>query len=79
MKLCRADILDDNLPAKERSVIHLKNLTLGFYNVMPMRETQTQFGQKYIILLITDLNGTLGLWHSNKEMERFMRLIQILL
>ena len=126
MKLCRADILDVKLPAKERSasgkernehwkdiaskaakeiresrkpfedaiaekqnklqllekyssaffnnkVIQLKNLPLGSYNVMAMRETQTQFGQKYIMLLTTYLNGTLGLCYSNKEIERFVR------
>ena len=42
-------------------VIELKNLPSGSYNVMAMRETQSQFGQKYIMLLTTDLNGTLGL------------------
>ena len=126
MKLCRADILDVKLTAKERSapekerneqwkdiaskaakeirksrkpfkdaiaekqnklqfldkynsafsnnkVIQLKNLPLGSYNVMAMRDSQTQFGQKYIMLLTTDLNGTLGLCYSNKEIERFMR------
>ena len=40
---------------------------------MAMRETQTQFGQTYIMVLTTDLNGTLGLCYSNKEIERFMR------
>ena len=38
-----------------------------------MRETQTQFGQKYIMLVATDLNGRLGLCYSNKEIERFIR------
>ena len=126
MKLCRADILDVKLPAKERSapekernehwkdiaskaakeiresrkpfedaiaekqsklqllenyssafsnntVIHLKNLPLGPYNIMAMREAQTQFGEKYIMLLATDQNGTLGLCYFNKEIERFLR------
>ena len=54
-------------------IIHLKNLPLGSYNVMAMRETQTQFGEKYIMLVTTDLNGTLGLCYSNKEIERFIR------
>ena len=40
---------------------------------MAMRKTQTQFGQTYIMVLTTDLNGTLGLCYSNKEIERFMR------
>ena len=40
---------------------------------MAMRETQTQFGQKYIMLVATDLNGRLGLCYSNKEIERFIR------
>ena len=40
---------------------------------MAMRETQTQFGEKCIMLLATDLNGTLGLCYSNKEIERHMR------
>ena len=38
-----------------------------------MRETQTQFGQKFTMLLTTDINRTLGLCYSNKEIERFMR------
>ena len=50
-------------------IIHLKSLPLGSYNVMAMRETKTQFGEKYIMLVATDLNGT----HSNKEIERHMR------
>ena len=54
-------------------VIHLKNLPLGPYNIMAMREAQTQFGEKYIMLLATDQNGTLGLCYSNKEIERHMR------
>ena len=54
-------------------IIHLKNLPLGSYNVMAMRETQTQFGEKYIMLLATDLNGTLKPCYSNKEIERHMR------
>ena len=48
-------------------VIQLKNLPLGPYNIMAMREAQTQFGQKYIMLLATDQSGTLGLCYSNKE------------
>ena len=124
--MCRADILDVKLPAKERSapekernehwkdnaskaakeiresrkpfedaiaekqnklrlldkyssafssnkIIRLKNLPLGPYHIMAMREAQTQFGEKYIMLLTTDLNETLGLCYSNKEIERFMR------
>ena len=52
---------------------HLKNLSFGPYNIMAMREAQTQFGEKYIMLLATDQNGTLGLCYSNKEIERYMR------
>ena len=40
---------------------------------MAMRETQTQFGEKYIMLVATDLNVTLGLCFSNKEIEIFIR------
>ena len=40
---------------------------------MAMRETQIQFGGKYIMLVATDLSGTLGLCYSNKEIERHMR------
>ena len=54
-------------------IIHLKNLHLGPYNIMAMREAQTQFGEKYIMLLATDQNGTLGLCYSNKEIESYMR------
>ena len=38
-----------------------------------MREAQTQFGEKYIMLLATNQNGTLGLCYFNKEIERFLR------
>ena len=48
-------------------------MPLGTYNVMAMRETQTQFGQKYIMLVAIDLNGRLGICHSNKEIEKFIR------
>ena len=40
---------------------------------MAMREVQTQFGEKYTMLLATDQNGTLGLCYSNKEIERYMQ------
>ena len=40
---------------------------------MAMRETQAQFGDKNIMLVATDLNGTHGLCYSNKEIERFIR------
>ena len=39
----------------DSKIIHLKNLSLA------MREAQTQFGKKYIMLLATDQNRTLGL------------------
>ena len=54
-------------------IIQLKDLPLGSYNVMAMRETQTQFGEKYIMLLATDPNGTLGLCYSNKYIETYIR------
>ena len=53
-------------------IIHLKNLSLGPYNIMAMREAQTQFGKKYIMLLATDQNG-IGLCYSNREIERYAR------
>ena len=42
---------------------------------MAMRETHTRFKEKYIVLLATDPNGTLGLWlcYSNKHMETYLR------
>ena len=53
----------------------LTRLPLGSYHTMAMGQTQTQFGEKYIMLLAlaTDQNGTLGLCYSNKEIERFLR------
>ena len=54
-------------------ITHLKKLPLGPYNIMAMREAQTLFGEKYITLLATDQNGTLGLCYSSKEIERYMR------
>ena len=49
----------------ENKIIHLA------FGVM--REAQAQFEEKYIMLLATDQNGTLGLCYSNKEIERFLR------
>ena len=70
----KLQLLDNHSSAfSNNKVIQLKNLPLGPYNIMAMREAQTQFGQKYIMLLVTDQNGTLGLCCSNKEIERFMR------
>ena len=70
----RLQILDNYSNAfSSNKIIYLKNLPLGPYNVMAMREAQTQFGEKYIMLLATDLCGTLGLCYSNKEIERSMR------
>jgi hypothetical protein len=45
----------------DNKIIRLKDLPFGSYNVMALREAQTQFGEKYIMLLATDKNGTLGL------------------
>ena len=70
----KLQLLDNYSSAfSNNKIIHLKNLPLGSYNVMAMRETQTQFGEKYIMLVAIDLNGTLGLCYSNKEIERHMR------
>ena len=70
----KLQLLDNYSSAfSNNKIIHLKNLPLGSYNVMAMRETQTQFGEKYIMLVAMDLNGTLGLCYSNKQIERHMR------
>ena len=70
----KLQLLDNYSSAfSNNKIIHPKNLPLGSYNVMAMRETQTQFGEKYIMLVATDLNGTLGLCYCNKEIERHMR------
>ena len=70
----KLQLLDNYSSAfSNNKIIHLKNLPLGSYNVMAIRETQTQFGEKYIMLVATDLSGTLGLCYSNKEIERHMR------
>ena len=70
----KLQLLDNYSSAfSNNKIIHLKNLPLGSYNVMAMRETQTQFGEKYIMLVAIDLNGTLGLCYSNKQIERHMR------
>ena len=53
-------------------VIPLKDLPLGFYNVMAMRETQTQFGLKYIMLVDIGSNGTLRVCYSNKHIEDYL-------
>ena len=57
----------------DNKITHLKKLPLGPYNIMAMREAQTLFGEKYIMLLATDQNEALGLCYSSKEIERYMR------
>ena len=51
-------------------IMQLKDLPLGSYNVMAMRETQFQFGEKYIMLVATDLNGTLGEYLTDEQKEK---------
>jgi hypothetical protein len=58
----------------DNKIIRLKDLPFGSYNVMAVREAQTQFGEKYIMLLATDKNGTLGLCYSNKYIETYLHL-----
>jgi hypothetical protein len=58
----------------DNKIIRLKDLPFGFYNVMAVREAQNQFGEKYIMLLATDKNGTLGLCYSNKYIEIYLHL-----
>lgn len=57
----------------DNAVIPLKDLPLGSYNVMAMRETQTQFGQKYVMLVDRDGEGNLGLCYSNKYIEAYLQ------
>lgn len=66
----RLHLLDNYCNAfSYNKIIHLKDLPLGSYNIMAMRETQTQYGEKYIMLI--DQNGTLGLCYSNKYIETY--------
>ena len=68
----RLHLLDNYCNAfSYNKIIHLKDLPLGSYNIMAMRETQTQYGEKYIMLI--DQNGTLGLCYSNKYIETYIR------
>ena len=57
----------------DNKIIHLKDLPFGSYNVMAMRETQTQFGEKFIMLIATDQKGALGLCYSNTYIETYLR------
>jgi hypothetical protein len=68
----KLSLLDNYCNAfSDNQIIQLKDLPLGSYNVMAMRETQTQYGEKYIMLI--DRNGTLGLCYSNKFIEMYIR------
>jgi hypothetical protein len=58
----------------DNKIIRLKDLPFGSYNVMAVREAQTQFGEKYIMLLAMNKNGTLGLCYSNKNIETYLHL-----
>ena len=44
----------------DRNAVFTTRLDLGSYNVMAMRETQTQFEEKCTMLVVTDLNGKHG-------------------
>jgi hypothetical protein len=66
----KLSLLDNYCNAfSDNQIIQLKDLPLGSYNVMAMRETQTQYGEKYIMLI--DRNGTLRLCYSNKFIETY--------
>ena len=70
----RLQLLQNKCSAfSDNKIIYLKNLPFESYNIMAMREAQTQFGEKYIMLLVPGQNETLGLCYSNKEIERYMR------
>ncbi|CAB3978718.1 Hypothetical predicted protein [Paramuricea clavata] len=61
----RLRLLDNYSSAfSNNKIIHLKDLPLVSYNVIAMRETKTQFGEKYIMLLATNQNGMLELCYS---------------
>lgn len=69
----KLQLLDNNSCAfSNNKITHLKDLPQGSYNVMAMRETQTQYGEKYIMLLATDKIGTLGLCYSNNYIETYL-------
>ena len=70
----RLQLLDNYSSAfSNNKIIHLKDLTLGSYNVMAIRETQTQYGEKFIMLIATGHEGTLGLCYSNKYIETYLQ------
>ena len=72
----RLQLLDEySTVFSDNDIIHLKDLPLGSYNVMAMREKQTQFGEKFIMLIETDSNGTLGLCYSNKYIETYLYVL----
>ena len=56
------------------AIIPLKDLPRGAYNVMALRETQAQFGQKFILLIQTeDANkGPFAVCYSNKYIEMYL-------
>lgn len=58
----------------DNAVIPLKDFPRGSYSVMAMRETQTQFGQKFILLIETNdtAKGPFALCYSNKYIETYV-------
>ena len=72
-KKSKLELLDSYTSVfSDNKVAPLKDLPLGVYNVMAMREAQTQFGLKYIMLVDIDSKGTLGVCYSNKSIEDFL-------
>lgn len=58
----------------DSDITRLKDLPQGSYNVMAMREEQTQFGQKFTMIIETNDadQGTLVLCYSNKYIETYL-------
>ena len=69
----KLELLENYSSAFSDNKIVKKICLWGLTNIMAMRGVQTQFGEKYTMLLATDQNGTLGLCYSNKEIERYMQ------
>lgn len=69
----RLQLLDNYSCAfSNNKIIHVKDLLQGSYNVIALRETQTQYGEKYTMLLATDKIGMLGRCYSNNYIETYL-------
>ena len=58
-----------------KKVVPLKSLSKGTYNVMAIREVETRFGRKYILVVALDGSENFVLCYSNQYLEDKMNVL----